>query len=230
MIDTTAPTIVANPGGANTVIITTNEAGTASFYKADNSQFLSAAVSANTNKNFTFIAQAAITPLTLETTDLAGNLTTSTSKFSLGTAFNDLLNGANSDDFIYGFAGQDTLSGSGGNDVLDGGVEADSLRGGTGDDQYYVDNVGDLVIEQASEGIDLVYSSIDYTLGSNVEKLTLTGSTSLNGTGNGLNNLITGNSGNNTLSGGAGSDTLNGGLGADTLVGGAGGDRFQFRY
>jgi Ca2+-binding RTX toxin-like protein len=66
-------------------------------------------------------------------------------------------------------------------------------------------------------------------LGGNVERLALTGSTSLNGTGNGLNNLIIGNSGNNSLSGGAGSDTLNGGLGADTLVGGAGGDRFQFQ-
>ncbi len=226
VIDTTMPTIIAKPDASNTVIITTNEAGTAGFYKSDNSQFLSDTVSANTNKSFTFAAQAAIASLTLRATDLAENLTTSTSSFLLGTTLDDLLTGTNSDDFIYGFAGQDTLAGGGGNDILDGGVGADSLTGGTGNDQYYVDNAGDLVIEQASGGNDLVYSSIDYTLGSNVENLTLTGSASLIGTGNSLDNEITGNSGNNSLSGGGGSDTIDGGSGADTLIGGIGDDQY----
>jgi Ca2+-binding RTX toxin-like protein len=226
VIDTTMPTIIAKPDASNTVIITTNEAGTAGFYKSDNSQFLSDTVSANTNKSFTFAAQAAITSITLRATDLAENLTTSTSSFLLGTTLDDLLTGTNSDDFIYGFAGQDTLAGGGGNDILDGGVGADSLTGGTGNDQYYVDNAGDLVIEQASGGNDLVYSSIDYTLGSNVENLTLTGSASLIGTGNSLDNEITGNSGNNSLSGGGGSDTIDGGSGADTLIGGIGDDQY----
>ncbi|MBW4551986.1 MAG: hypothetical protein KME35_12900 [Aphanocapsa sp. GSE-SYN-MK-11-07L] len=72
--------------------------------------------------------------------------------------------------------------------------------------------------------IDSVTSTVTYTLGSNLENLTLGGSAAINGTGNGLNNLIIGNSANNTLLGAAGNDTLEGGPGVDSLEGGDGND------
>ena len=59
-----------------------------------------------------------------------------------------------------------------------------------------------------------------YTLGANVENLTLTGTAAINGTGNALDNILTGNTAANMLSGNAGNDTLDGASGADTLVGG----------
>ena len=111
---------------------------------------------------------------------------------------------------------------------LSGLAGADKMEGGLGDDTYVVDNAGDTVIEERGEGIDLVQSAISYTIGANVENLMLTGSASVNGTGNSLNNVLTGNNGSNVLVGGDGSDTLIGGTGADTLTGSTGADSFRF--
>ena len=52
-----------------------------------------------------------------------------------------------------------------------------------------------------------------YALAANIENLSLTGITAIDGTGNALNNALTGNSGANQLFGGDGNDTLNGGTG-----------------
>jgi len=126
------------------------------------------------------------------------------------------------DNVLVGNSANNTLTGGAGNDTLDGGVGNDTMVGGTGNDIYVVNVSTDVVTENANEGIDTVQSSVTYTLGNNVENLTLTGAAIINGTGNVLNNVMVGNSANNTLSGGAGNDTLSGGLGDDTLIGGAG--------
>jgi Ca2+-binding RTX toxin-like protein len=65
-------------------------------------------------------------------------------------------------------------------------------------------------------------------LGSNVENLTLTGTSANNATGNTLDNVLTGNSANNTLTGNAGADLLDGAGGSDTLNGGSGNDIYLF--
>ena len=127
---------------------------------------------------------------------------------------------------LTGNTGINTLNGGQGNDTLNGGTGGDSLLGGAGDDTYVVDNAGDTVTENAAEGIDLVQSSVAYTLAANVENLTLTGSSAINATGNDLDNVLTGNSGINTLTGGQGNDTLNGAAGADVMIGGVGDDTY----
>lgn len=118
------------------------------------------------------------------------------------------------------------LTGNAGDNTLNGGSGADYMAGCAGNDTYVVGASDDDVVELAGEGVDLVQSSITYTLGTDVENLTLTGSSAISGTGNGLNNVLTGNSGNNTLAGRAGNDTIDGKGGADTLVGGAGDDSY----
>lgn len=119
-----------------------------------------------------------------------------------------------------------TLTGNSGNNTLNGGTGTDTMAGGLGNDIYVVDVATDVVTEAASAGTDTVQSAVTYTLGSNVENLTLTGTGANNGTGNTLNNSLTGNSGANTLTGGAGNDILDGGTGTDTMVGGTGNDTF----
>jgi Ca2+-binding RTX toxin-like protein len=119
---------------------------------------------------------------------------------------------------LIGNSANNVLDGGAGNDILNGGVGIDTLRGGLGDDTYVVDSITDIIVENFSEGADTVQSSVSYVLGSNLEHLTLTGSTTINGTGNALNNVIVGNAANNVLDGGAGNDTLQGGCGDDVYV------------
>jgi len=130
------------------------------------------------------------------------------------------------DNVIEGNAQNNQLDGLDGNDTLRGGLGADTLIGGFGDDTFYVDNIGDSVVENIDEGYDTVYASISYVLGSTIEILTLIGNNAINGTGNSLDNVIDGNAQNNELYGLDGNDTLFGGLGADTLHGGLGDDTF----
>jgi Ca2+-binding RTX toxin-like protein len=82
------------------------------------------------------------------------------------------------------------------------------MAGGLGNDDYYVDNVADAVVEALNAGTDRVLSSVTYTLPANVERLRLTGSDAIDGTGNDLNNYIWAGTGNNRLDGGTGTDTV----------------------
>ena len=95
------------------------------------------------------------------------------------------------------------------------------MAGGVGNDTYTVDVATDVVTEALTAGTDSVVASLNYTLGANVENLTLAGA-ALTGTGNTLNNVLTGNALNNLLSGLAGSDQLDGGAGNDRSMAGRG--------
>ncbi len=135
----------------------------------------------------------------------------------------DRLWGEDGDDILSGGEDNDNLYGGAGNDHLNGGTGQDAMGGGQGDDTYYVDHVGDRVIESANAGKDTVVSYIDYILPSHVEDLQLRDAAK-NGTGNDLNNRIIGNNNQNDLSGGDGNDALLGYGGNDTLIGGEGAD------
>ncbi|WP_420485389.1 calcium-binding protein [Glaesserella parasuis] len=148
----------------------------------------------------------------------------------VGSAHNDNLTGNVADNNIYGGAGNDNIKGGAGNDYLDGGEGTDTLAGGLGNDTYVVENLSDTITENADEGDDTVLSAVNFDLTTltNVENITLIGTTANAATGNALNNTLVANNIGNTLTGGVGDDRLVGGLGADTLIGGEGSDTFVF--
>ena len=118
------------------------------------------------------------------------------------------------------------------------------MIGGLGNDQYYVDNVNDVITENPNEGRDKVFTTVSYTLSDNIEELVIQTNNGIQVIGNAIDNRITGNSGGDTLIGGAGkdrlygkdgndslvgndgNDLLNGEQGVDTMVGGLGNDRY----
>lgn len=173
--------------------------------------------------------------------------------YAHGNELDNIITGNSGNNLIYAYAGADTVYGGGGNDVIRGyegddvlfggagddimaGADGsfttmpfgnDTLVGGAGNDTYGVTNVEDIIIENAGEGTDRVVSTVSYTLGPNIEHLTLSGpGNNLVGTGNALDNIITGTDNNDVLNGLDGNDTLIGGGGTDNLTGGAGDDTY----
>lgn len=149
-----------------------------------------------------------------------------------GEAADDYFSGIEN---LTGSAYDDMLRALGTASVIDGGPGADFMEGRAGNDIYYVDNSGDLVIEAAGGGTDevRVRTLASYTLPSFVEKLTNCTNHIFTGAGNSQANEINGGTavdslygsgGNDTLNGGAGDDLLSGGSEHDILNGGAGSD------
>jgi Ca2+-binding RTX toxin-like protein len=155
------------------------------------------------------------------TADLSGTGNAAANRID-GNAGCNLLSGGGGNDLLRGGAGDDTLDGDAEADRLDGGTGADLLRGGEGDDTYYVDDPGDAVLDAG--GADRVVASVDWTLAAGIERLSLSGTAGLAGTGNAEANRIDGNAGANLLRGLAGGDRILGNAGADTLWGGEGSD------
>ncbi|MBP7704291.1 MAG: VCBS repeat-containing protein [Caulobacter sp.] len=142
-----------------------------------------------------------------------------------GTALGELIQGLDGDDFLDGGAGDDRLEGGQGADYLRGGAGADAMLGGDGDDFYVVDNAGDTVDETGGSGRDRVHASISFTLGEDIEDLTLAApGGAINGYGNWSDNVIDGNAFTNQIWGGWGADMLNGAGGHDVLYGEQGAD------
>ncbi|HEX8364016.1 MAG TPA: hypothetical protein VF603_01885 [Allosphingosinicella sp.] len=160
-----------------------------------------------------------------------------------GTAMHDVLAGNAGDDVLFGLGGADTLRGNGGEDTLDGGSGADTMTGGAGDDLYFVDDLGDVVVEAAGEGTDEVRTALTvYVQPVDVETLTgtLVGSQDLRGNirdnitvsqdgqhrdifrmQDGGADTVSGFAGNDTFYFGAAftaADTVNGGEGIDSII------------
>ncbi|MCC5660145.1 hypothetical protein LC608_24840 [Nostoc sp. XA010] len=163
----------------------------------------------------------------LQTQSLAANNVPGLGRLSFTAVNFDNVIGTNANDSIVGDRQNNRLSGNNGDDTLDGGLGTDTLNGGAGDDTYLVDTTRDTITEAANSGTDTVRSSVSYTLGANLENLTLREGGNITGTGNNLSNFIFGNTSNNTLNGGGGDDTLDGSDGNDILNGGNGNDSLQ---
>ncbi len=155
----------------------------------------------------------------IRSTDKAGNVSnvghTGASVVSfagtaiLGSATANVLKGTSGHDHMFGLAGNDTLNGGGGNDVLDGGSGRDIMNGGAGNDTFIVRDVGDIVREFSTGGVDLVKSfATSFTLGDFVERGQIMLSSTANLTGSAQNNILFAGVGKNILDGGAGNDTV----------------------
>ncbi|HEX8125054.1 MAG TPA: M10 family metallopeptidase C-terminal domain-containing protein [Allosphingosinicella sp.] len=138
------------------------------------------------------------------------------------TAFS--LTGNDLDNYIIGLGGDDTLEGGLGDDKLEGNGGIDTMRGGLGDDEYVVNEIGDVVIENAGEGTDRIWTTLaTYSLvGTNIEILSAASQVAHDFRGNAFDNRISGAGGNDFIRlQDGGDDTAQGGQGNDVFLFGA---------
>ncbi len=123
---------------------------------------------------------------------------------------------------LYGNEFVQSITGNAGDNILNGKGGADTMRGLAGDDTYYVDEAGDIILEVAGQGTnDRVLASVSYALSAtaDIERMQTTsaaGTDAINLTGNKLAQTLIGNAGNNVLDGKGGADSMSGGAGDDT--------------
>ena len=143
----------------------------------------------------------ALTKLPAGTKETTTTTVTLTTTVTFGSRFDDYILGTIVDDII---SGGDTPVAY----TADG---SDSMEGGLGDDQYIVNDTTDIITEYSGEGIDSVFTSVPYILGTELENIIATGTTAVTLTGNDKDNILDGSQG-------TGTDTLIGGAGNDTYI------------
>jgi microcystin-dependent protein len=195
----------------------TSDANT--LYGADGNDILDGAAGADTMignlGNDTYVVDNG-GDMVIENPGAGTDVVESSIHYALAPNVENLVLTGNADLQGYGNDLVNVITGNGGNNILDGRASADVMRGGAGNDAYFVDNGGDVVIENPGEGTDAVFSTAHFALPANVETLVLQGSADLQGYGNDLANKLFGNGGNNILDGRAGADITAGGAGNDT--------------
>ncbi|RWH38692.1 MAG: calcium-binding protein, partial [Mesorhizobium sp.] len=120
--------------------------------------------------------------------------------------------------------------GNAGANVINGLAGADTMIGYGGNDTYYVDKIGDRVIEAVGGGTDKVLASLSHALsgGSQIELLAInnpSGTAAMNLNGNEFAQTIQGNAGANVINGLGGADTMVGYGGNDIYYADNAGDR-----
>ncbi|NUN67940.1 hypothetical protein HCU40_25365 [Pseudanabaena biceps] len=152
-----------------------------------------------------------------ETIDIDFMVITGRNSYTLDATTSDLYFEGGTGNFVgTGNALANRIVGGVGNDTLIGNGGADRLEGKGGNDTYVVDNAAQTIYDLS--GIDLVRSSISWTLQTGLENLTFIGTGGATLVGNNGPNIIIGGAGADRLVGGGGADSLQGGLGNDTYV------------
>jgi Ca2+-binding RTX toxin-like protein len=199
------------------------------FGANQNTQTISVTINGDTkveaNEAFNVVLSNATNGATISDGQGIGTITNDDGAALLGDDNANTLTGTSGNDTMQGLGGNDTMQGLGGNDMLIGGAGNDTMIGGTGNDIYWLNQSGDIIVENAGEGTDAINVFVSgYTLADNVEDGWLVAAGGGTLTGNGLANMLNGSAGNDMLDGNSGNDALIGGAGNDMLLGGAGND------